>query len=315
MTASGSAAGTPESAVLVTGATGLVGRRLVAALAEEGRDVRIASRRADPRGFDPAVEPIRWDGRSLPGPALSNLGALVHLAGEPVFGGLLTASRRRRIRASRVDSTESLVAGIAALPESDRPACFVCASAVGYYGSRGDEQLDESAGPGDGFLAEVCEAWERAALAAGDLGVRTVCLRIGIVMAREGGALPLMATPFRLGLGGRLGDGRQWFPWIHVDDLVAMIRTAIAEPLWSGPVNAVAPEPVTNAELTRALGRVLGRPTLLPVPAFALRAALGELAQELLGSRRVVPRAARERGFAYRHPRLESALAAALSPS
>jgi len=299
--------------VLVTGATGLVGRRLVAALVEQGRPVRIASRRSDPGGFDPAVEVVRWDGRRLPASALAGTGGLVHLAGEPVFGGLLTAARRRRIRASRVDSTEAIVAGIAALPEAERPACFVCASAVGYYGSRGDVELDEEAGPGDGFLAEVCRAWEGAAGSARELGVRTVSLRIGIVLAPEGGALPLMATPFRLGLGGRLGDGSQWFPWIHVEDLVAMICASLADPAWSGAVNAVAPEAVTNAELTRALGRVLGRPTLLPVPAFALRALLGELAQELLGSRRVVPHVARERDFPYRYPDLESALDAALS--
>jgi hypothetical protein len=229
-----------------------------------------------------------------------------------VFGGWPTPARKRRIRASRVESTEALVASLAALPEGDRPECLVCASAVGYYGSRGDAELDETAAPGDGFLAEVCVAWEHAALAAADLGIRTVCLRIGIVLAREGGALPRIALPFRWGFGGRLGDGRQWFPWIHVDDLVALVRAALDDPRWSGPVNAVAPGIATNAELTRALGAVLRRPTLLPVPATALRIALGELSGELLGSRRVVPRAAHQRGFRFAYPDLEPALREAL---
>jgi uncharacterized protein (TIGR01777 family) len=236
----------------------------------------------------------------------------VHLAGEPVFGPLPTAAHKQKIRASRVDSTEALVAQLASLPARQRPGCFVCASAVGYYGSRGDAQLDESAAPGDGFLAEVCVAWERAARGAEALGVRTVRLRIGIVLAREGGALPRIALPFRLGLGGRIGDGRQWFPWVALEDLVGLARTAIDDPRWSGAVNAVSPEPVTNAEFTRALGAVLARPTWLPLPAAAVRLALGDLAGELLGSRRLVPRAAQERGFSFASPALEPTLRAAL---
>jgi len=292
-------------AVVVTGATGLVGRRLTAALREDGRRIRVVSRRASVSGFDAGVEAAQWDGERLAPEALRGAAALVHLAGEPVFGGPLTAARRRRIRDSRVDSTDALVASMAALPEADRPDAFVCASAVGYYGSRGDESLDEASAPGEGFLAEVCVAWERAARAAAELGVRTV-------RAREGGALPMMATPFRFGLGGRLGDGRQWVPWIHVDDLVGLLRAVIGDAGWSGAVNGVAPEPVPNAELTRALGELLRRPTLLPVPAFALRALLGELSAELLGSRRVVPAAARDRGFAWRYADLEAALREAL---
>ena len=297
---------------LVTGATGLVGRRLVASLLEDGRPVRIVSRREQVEGFDARVEVARWDGRVLGAEALTGVGALVHLAGEPVFGGLPTTDRKRRIRASRVESTRRIVQDLAARPEAERPGVFVCASAVGYYGSRGDERLEEDAGPGEGFLAEVCQEWEDAARGAEALGVRTVSPRIGIVLAAEGGALPMMAVPFRAGFGGRLGDGEQWFPWIHVEDLVALLRACLDDPGFSGAVNAVAPEPVTNAELTRALGRVLGRPTLLPVPAFALRLALRDLAGELLGSRRAVPTAAQARGFEYRFPELEGALREAL---
>jgi uncharacterized protein (TIGR01777 family) len=299
-------------AIVVTGATGLVGRRLVASLRADARAVRIVSRRADVPGFDPGVEVARWDGERLGPEALRGAEALIHLAGEPVFGGLPTAERRRRIRDSRIASTEALVASLAALPEAERPGCFVCASAVGYYGSRGDLALDESARPGEGFLAEVCEDWERAARGASALGVRTTSVRIGIVLAGEGGALPMMAAPFRVGLGGRLGDGRQWVPWIHLDDLVALFRAIVSDASWSGVVNGVAPEPVTNAELTEALGRVLRRPTLFTVPAFAMRGLLGELSGELLGSRRVVPAAARAHGFDYRHPDLEEALRDAL---
>ena len=297
-----------EGAVLVTGATGLVGRRLVDRLCESGRAVRIVSRRARVEGFPPEVEVARWDGRRLPAEALAGTGAVVHLAGEPVFGGLPTAVRLRRIRASRVDSTRELVASLGELPDAQRPECLVCASAVGYYGSRGDEWLEEDAASGSGFLAEVCREWEAAAAEVEALGVRRVSVRIGIVLAAEGGALPLMALPFRFGLGGRLGPGTQWFPWIHLDDLVALLCDGLADRGYRGAVNAVAPQPVTNAELTRALGRVLGRPTLLPVPAFALELALGELASELLGSRRVAPAAARARGFRFGQPELEGAL-------
>jgi uncharacterized protein (TIGR01777 family) len=299
-------------AVLVTGATGLVGRRLVASLRGDGRAVRIVSRSATPEGFDASVAVMSWNGRDLPREALAGAGAVVHLAGEPVFGPLPTAAHMRRVRASRVESTESLVRALGELPEAERPECLVCASAVGYYGSRGDTPLDETAEPGDGLLAEVCTAWERAARGAEALGVRTVRVRIGIVLAQEGGALPTIAQVFRVGLGGRLGNGRQWFPWIAIDDLIALLRAAIDDPRWSGAVNAVAPGVVTNAEFTRALGRKLGRRTWLPVPAAVVRKALGELSGELLGSRRLVPRAAQERGFRFAYPELEPALRAAL---
>ncbi len=229
-----------------------------------------------------------------------------------MFGGLPSSARRRRIRASRIDSTRSIVSRLQALPRDERPAAFVCASAVGYYGSRGEAVLEESAEPGSGFLAEVCVAWEAAAAAAAGLGVRSVSLRIGIVLAREGGALPTMALPFRFGLGGRMGDGRQWIPWIHVDDLVRLVQTCLANDAYRGSFNAVAPEPVTNAQLTRTLARRLHRPALLPVPAFALRLALGDLAVELLGSRRAVPRRALDAGFAFEYTAIDAALRAVI---
>lgn len=299
---------------LVSGATGLVGRRLTASLLSDGlvvraltRNLKGASARLDPRALL-----VRWDGTRMPVDAVGGSDAVVHLAGEPLFGGLLTAARRRRIYASRVESTHSLVKAIGALPESSRPAALVCASAVGYYGSPGEAELAEDAPPGQGFLADLCRDWEAAAQEAESLGVRSVALRIGVVLAREGGALPNLLRPFRYGLGGRLGSGRQWFPWIHADDLVALVRAVLVDEGYRGPVNAVAPEPVRNRDLTRLLARRLRRPALLPVPAFALRALLGELAGELLGSRRVVPRRARERGFEFQHPSIESALDAEL---
>jgi hypothetical protein len=300
--------------VLVTGATGLVGGRLVPALLDAGLGVRAVTRapgRASGR-LDPRAEVAVWDGRGLAGGALDGVAGVVHLAGEPIFGGPLTAARRLRIRESRVESTRRLVDAIAERPAAARPEVLVCASAVGIYGSRGDEPLDESAPPGAGFLADVCQAWEAEAARVEAAGVRRVSLRIGIVLAREGGALPLMATPFRLGLGGPLGDGRQWFPWIHVADFVALVERALRDPKLRGPVNAVAPAPVRNEELTRALAARLHRPAFLRVPAFALRLALGDLAGELLGSRRAVPRAAQATGFAFRYASLESALAAEL---
>jgi len=302
--------GPDTAAVLVTGASGLVGSRLVPELLRRFGSVHTLSR--SPRrdtgpvvhhpwdGIDPGVEPLRASK------------AVVHLSGEPIFGGLPTRARRRRIRSSRVDSTRKIVERIGQLEPEARPATLVCASAVGYYGDRGEVELDEEAGLGEGFLAEVCRDWEAAAAAAEDHGLRVVRVRIGVVLSGAGGALPLIRLPFSLGLGGRLGDGRQFFPWLHLDDLVAIFLWALGEASVSGSVNAVAPETVRNETLTRELGRVLGRPTRLPVPGFVLRAVLGELAGELLGSRRVVPRRLQAAGFRFRFPTLAAALEAEL---
>jgi uncharacterized protein (TIGR01777 family) len=295
--------------ILVTGGTGLVGHRLVAALRDEGLRVGAVTRSPGRTRFDEGVEAVPWDGVQLAPEELARSAAVVHLAGEPVFGGLFTAERRRRILESRVDSTRALVRAIGELAPAERPRTFVCASASGYYGDRGEEELDEQAAPGVGFFPDVCIAWEKAAQPVEKLGVRRVSLRIGIVLAREGGALALMARAFRLGLGGRLGSGRQWFPWIHADDLVGLVGAILADERYAGPVNAVAPNPVRNAELTRALAAALKRPALLPVPRLALRVALGELANELLGSRRMLPARAQQLGFRWEFERLESALA------
>ncbi len=295
-----------EGVVLISGATGLVGRRLVPRLAERYALVRTLSRSGGV--VRDRIEPASWDGVDPGAAALGGVDAVVHLAGEPVFGGLPTQARLARIRESRIASTRRIVERMAALDPAARPKTFVCASAVGYYGDRGEERLDEQSAPGEGFLAEVCREWEREARGAESLGVRVVSLRIGVVLAREGGALALMRIPFSLGLGGRLGDGRQFFPWIHVEDLVAATLFAIENAALSGAVNAVAPQAVRNLELTETLARVLRRPAKLPAPAFALRAALGRVAGELLGSRQVVPAKLVEAGFDFVHPTLEGAL-------
>lgn len=301
-----------SGAVVVSGATGLLGSSLAARLAQDGIPVRALTR--DPgraRAHWPdGVEAIAWDGVHIPGEALRGARAVVHLAGEPLFGGAPTRERLRRIRSSRIDSTLAIGRQIASAPAGERPGVLVCASAVGFYGDRGDQELAEDAAPGLGFLAELCQAWETAARAARP--ARVVSLRLGMVLSRAGGALPLLAGPFRLGLGGRLGHGRQWVPWIHCDDALGLLRQALDDGGISGPINAVAPAQVRNAELTRALARTLARPALLPVPAFALRLALRELAGELLWSRRVVPRAALAAGYRFAHPELAPALAALL---
>lgn len=299
--------------MLVTGATGLVGGRLLPRLVEAGWRVEAVSRSPERTRLPPGCTAVGWDGIRLTSEALAGATAVVHLAGEPVFAGRLSQARRARIRDSRIVSTRELVRSLGVLAPDQRPGVFICASAVGYYGSRGEEVLDESAAPGDGFLAEVCIDWEGEAAVAEAIGVRVVSLRIGIVLAAEGGALPRMAVPFRLGLGGRLGSGQQWFPWIHADDVAGLIAFALGEPAASGAINATAPHPVRNLELTRELASVLNRPAILAVPGFALRIALGELSDELLGSRRAVPARAQALGFTFTHPHLAGALAAELA--
>jgi uncharacterized protein (TIGR01777 family) len=287
---------------------------LLPALLDEGFRVEVLTRspsRAAAR-LPSGVTPVGWDGVHAASEVLAGTQAVVHLAGEPIFGGAPTRRRRDRIRASRVESTRALVDALGRLPAEERPGTLVCASAVGIYGSRGDELLEESATPGSGFVAELCIEWEAEARAALEHGVRAVSLRIGIVLAREGGALAAMLRPFRMGCGGRLGSGRQWVPWIHADDLVGLVLFVLGQPSVAGPVNAVAPLPVRNAELTRALAAMLRRPALLPAPAWLLRMLLGELAEELLDSRRVVPRVAEQQGFFFRNPELAPALTAEL---
>ncbi|MCY3927753.1 MAG: TIGR01777 family oxidoreductase [Acidobacteria bacterium] len=288
--------------VVVSGASGLIGSALVQALQESGHDCGRLIRHA-PR--NPGE--LEWrPERGLAEPkTLEGFDAVVHLAGESVAGGRWTAERRHRIRSSRIPATLRLVESLSTIERP--PRVFVCASAVGYYGDRGDELLDEDSSAGSGFLASVCRDWEAAAATAATVCERVVILRFGVVLSAAGGALPRMLMPFRLGVGGRLGSGRQYFPWIHLEDAVAAILHLLAR--GEGPVNLTAPEPVTNAELTRSLGSTLRKPALFPVPRPALLVAFGAMAREtLLASARVVPARLLSGGFTYRHPTLDSAL-------
>jgi uncharacterized protein (TIGR01777 family) len=302
----------PSMRVTVTGATGLIGARLVAALRSRGDDVTVLSRNPQRARERLGVEALAWDPDTQPAPAAAIAGrdAVVHLAGEPI-AQRWTPESKRRIRVSREEGTARLVEGLVAA--EPRPSALVCASAVGYYGPRGDEPLDERAPVGQGFLADVCRAWEQAAGAARELGVRVVNLRTGVLLDRADGALARMLPPFRLGLGGPVAGGRQYVSWIAPDDLVGMYLAATVDASWEGAINATAPEPVTNRELSRALGRVLHRPAVLPVPALALGALYGEMAEVVTTGQRVVPVRALELGFSFGQRSVEDALRAALA--
>jgi uncharacterized protein (TIGR01777 family) len=290
--------------IAITGSSGLVGTALAKALEARG-DVVLRLVRREARG----PGEVRWSpsAREVDVAGLAGVDAIVHLAGENIADGRWTAARKRSIRDSRVDGTHAVARAVAAL--GTRPT-LVSASAIGIYGDRGDEALTEAASPGSGFLAEVCVAWEAAADDARAAGARVVHPRIGVVLAREGGALAKMALPFKLGVGGVLGDGRQYMSWVHLDDVVAMLVRAIDDAAIVGPFNAVT-SAATNADFTKALGRALRRPTFLPVPRFAAKLAFGgELAEEaLLASAKVVPERLRALGFAWRFPELDRALA------
>jgi uncharacterized protein (TIGR01777 family) len=295
--------------VAVSGASGLIGAALIASLEADGHRAIPLVRRA-PR---PGEDALRWDpasGAIMPaGPSVGD--AIVHLAGESLMGLRWTAEKKRRIRESRTIATRLLVQTLTRLAKP--PAVLVCASGVGYYGSRGDEVLSEESRPGTGFLAELAREWEAATATAIAQGIRVVNLRLGVVLSANGGALAKMLTPFRLGLGGVIGDGAQWMSWIALDDVIGAIRHALTTDALRGPLNVVAPAPVTNAEFTRTLGRALGRPTLVPLPAFAARLALGEMADEmLLTSQRAVPARLQASGYRFRYPTLEDALRAVL---
>lgn len=292
---------------LVTGSTGLVGRALTRRLLADGDRVTGLTRRAASVVGD--GEWAHWDpDRGLLSVSdVQGHDVAVHLAGENIAAGSWTEARKRRIRESRVRGTEALCRALAGAQNG--PGVLVCASAVGFYGDRGDEPVDENSPAGEGFLAETCQAWEAAAAPARDAGIRVVHLRIGIVLARSGGALARMLPVWRLGLGGPLGDGRQFWSWISLDDLVSAILHAAAAKTLAGPVNAVAPHATRNAEFGRALGRVLGRPSVLPAPAFALRLVMGEMADEmLLAGANVLPTKLAATGFVWAHPELDGAL-------
>lgn len=300
----------------ITGASGFIGSNFGRLAAQRGHQVVAFSRSGR------AGHPWAAEGRVLTSTAHGNVGsspgidasgcdALVHLAGESLLG-YWTPRKKEVIWKSRIDLTQAVVRSLERL--NPRPSVLLCASGAGFYGDRGDELLDESSSRGSGFLSDLCEEWEVAARDAERLGLRVVCLRAGMVFGSDGGAFPLLKRVFRLGLGGRLGTGRQWQPWIHAEDQTRMMLWCIENPAVTGPVNQASPSPVTNRELTATLARCLKRPAFLHVPAMALRLALRAMADEmLLASQRMIPRAAHDLGFEFRHPGLEAAFSHLLS--
>ncbi len=294
--------------VVITGGSGLIGRALTVDLAAAGREVVVLSRRPDKvAGLPAGARAESWDAASAEGWAhlVDGAEAVVHLAGESIGEGRWTAAKKRRIEDSRVRSSRAVAAAIEAAGR--KPRVLLQGSAVGYYGPR-DEEATEDTPPGDDFLARVAVAWEGATAAVEGMGVRRAVLRTGVVLATDGGALPKMLLPFRLFAGGPVGSGRQWLPWIHLADEVAAIRFLLEDEGARGPFNLTAPQPLTNREFSRVLGRVLKRPSFLPAPAFALRLALGEMADLVLKGQRAVPKRLGELGFTFRFPDAESAL-------
>lgn len=293
--------------ILISGAHGLVGTALVKSLTKDGHEVVTLVRRERTIG-NPEVE---WDphqGR-IDQAHLEGFDVVVHLAGESIASGRWNDEKKTRIRESRVKGTTLLSETLARL--SRPPSTFISASAIGYYGNRGDELLTEDSKPGNDFLADVCVAWENATEAA---GIRTLCTRFGIILDAKGGALEKMLTPFRMGVGGKVGDGKQWMSWIALDDVVSGLRFLIDKTAMKGPINFVAPNPATNAEFTKTLGAVLSKPTIFPVPAFAARLAFGEMADALLlSSARVEPTKLVANGFEFEYPELAGALKHILS--
>jgi uncharacterized protein (TIGR01777 family) len=290
--------------ILVSGSHGLVGKALIRSLMSDGNDVvRLV------RGKPSSTTEIEWhpnEGR-LDASALEDLDAVVHLAGESIATGRWSDEKKRAIRDSRVKGTALLSEALARLTRP--PSVFVSASAIGYYGNRGDELLTETSAPGKDFLSDVCVEWEQATQPAVEKGIRTVHARFGIILDANEGALAKMLTPFRMGIGGRIGNGKQWMSWIAIEDVVNGLRFLIQDQSISGPVNFVAPNAVTNAEFTKVLGRVLSKPTLFPVPVFGVRLAFGEMADALLlSSQRVDPRVMKQKGFVFRWAMLEEAL-------
>jgi uncharacterized protein len=301
-----------EMRITVTGATGLIGPRLVARLKDRGDEVTVLSRNPDRARQELCVEAVAWDAEAQAAPveALAGRDAVVHLAGEPV-AQRWNGPAKRRIRDSRELGTRNLVEGLRAA--DPRPRVLVSASGMDYYGARGDEEVAEEDPPADDFLAQVCVVWEGEAQKAEELGVRVARLRTGVVLSAKGGALAKMLPPFKAGVGGPVAGGRQWMPWIHLDDIAGMYVAALDDDGWSGPINAATPTPVTNREFSKALGRALHRPAVAPVPELALRVLYGEMAEIITSGRRAIPKRALELGYAYEHPDLDEALRSALA--
>jgi hypothetical protein len=300
--------------VVVAGATGFIGRPLCIALARQGHRVTALARHPDRAAvvLPPGIEPMAWD-PARPGDwrqAVATADAVVNLAGEPLASARWTPAVKERLRASRIETTRAIVeAGKSA---GRRDLVLLNASATGYYGDRGSEPVTEEAEPGSDFLARLCAEWEAEATKGRDQGWRVVLLRTGIVLGEGGGALPRLIGPIRLGVGGRLGSGKQYVPWVHLEDHLELIGLALNRDDLQGPLNCVAPNPATNAELTAILASILRRPAVAPVPGFVLRLVLGEFAEALLGGQRVVPAVAQRSGYLWRHPDLEPALRAIL---
>lgn len=292
--------------ITISGASGLIGRRLLKNLANDGHSLQVLSRHAG-TNMPGNVKVFAWDPAKgePPADALRDVDAVIHLAGEPV-AQRWSELNKRRIRDSRVMGTRNLVQALERLRA--RPATLVCASAIGYYGSRGDETLTEQSDSGGGYLAEVCREWEAEAARAEALGMRVARVRTGVVLDGRGGALKKMLPPFRMGVGGKIGSGNQWMSWIHIEDLADVFRFALDSRV-AGPLNGVSPNPVTNAEFTKTLAATLHRPAIFPMPEFALKLMFGEMAEVVLASQRVLPNALEEAGYKFKYPDLANALA------
>ncbi|HKP45567.1 MAG TPA: TIGR01777 family oxidoreductase [Pyrinomonadaceae bacterium] len=288
--------------ILISGSHGLVGTALIEALERESHDVFRLVR------YAPGDHEVEWspDRYSIALAQLEGFDAVVHLAGESIAEGRWTEEKKQKIRDSRVRGTRLLGDALANLAHP--PKSFICASAIGFYGNRGDELLTEASAPGDDFLSQVCTEWEDAAALAKQKGIRVVNCRFGIILDKKGGALKKMLPPFRMGVGGKIGSGKQWMSWIALDDVVGALQFALGHQSLDGPVNFVAPSPVRNSEFTKALGRALSRPTLFPIPAFAVRLVFGEMGEALLlGSQRVQPMRLNDSGYSFKYPELDAA--------
>ncbi len=294
--------------VIITGGTGLIGRALTTSLCTDHHDVVILSRTSTVSNLPAGAHALRWDGRTTTcwEDAVEGAAAIVNLAGASISAGRWTPQRRREIRESRIQATAAILSAITAAVQ--KPHVLIQASAVGYYGPHGDEEITEDSPPGNDFLADVCKATEAITATLNAHGVRHAVIRTGIVFSRDGGALPRLLFPFTLFVGGPIGSGRQWYPWIHIADEVGAIRFLIENSTSSGPYNLTAPQPLTNADLAQLIGHILHRPSVFPTPAFALRLALGDMATIVLDGQRVLPQRLLAAGYQFRFPTAEAAL-------